>query len=111
MWPPGFRLGHRSLHGRVSRKVPTEPGDGQDPGHLGPQRRQTQLTAEQDRAALCAHQHREAAGVCVPNRGHVDDEPAGTRTDQAQQPFPRSGRRRDVKVAHEGDDDGTVGGG
>src|SRR5271165_1688066 len=37
---------HGSLPRGVSREVPAEPVGGQDPGHLGPQRRQTQPTAE-----------------------------------------------------------------
>ena len=102
--------GHRSLHRGVNREVPTEHGDGQDPGHLGPQRRQAKRAAEQDRAALRARQGRQAAGVRVANPGHVDDEAAGTRTEHAQQPFAHSRRRRDVKVAPEGDD-GAAGGG
>jgi hypothetical protein len=88
--------------------VPAEPRDGQDPGHLGPQRRQPQPATEQDRAPLRAHQDREAAGVGIPNRRHVDDEPAGTWTEQAQQPLAHSGGRHDVKIVPEGHDDVTV---
>lgn len=100
--------GYRGLDRGIDVKVPANAGGREHTDYFGPRCGQAQGTAEQDSAALAAHQNREAAGIRVLDRGQVDDELASASTKQAQELFAQRGRGRDVELSPERDDDRAV---
>ena len=89
----GLRHGGEDLEPRV------KAGEAQNGGHQGRWGGQAQDTAQQSGAAGDANQHGKPARIAEGHPGQIDDEPAGTRPQQAEKMLTQHGCARAISIS------------
>ena len=98
----GLRHGGEDLEPRV------KAGEAENCGHQGRRGSQTQATAQKADPAGDANQHGKPARIAEGHPGQIDDEPAGTRPQQAEELLTQHGCTRDVDFAADLHDGVTI---
>ena len=98
----GLRHGGEDLEPRV------KAGEAENRGHQGRRGSQTQATAQEADPAGDANQHGKPARIAEGHPGQIDDEPAGTRPQQAEELLTQHGCTRDVDFAADRHDGVTI---